>query len=132
MASRSRVPVLTRATLGLAHSALAATSTVALLTHLDSAHAAILAYASECALECDHLNWPRQAGSDADLRMHMTWLWATIVADQVGSRACGCDHRRLTLGGGAADQPGGLLMVAITAYWQQVMRDTRTCRVGTW
>ena len=31
-----------------------------------------------------------------------------------------------------AHQPGGLLIVAITAYWQHVMVDDRACPVVTW
>ena len=43
---------------------------------------------------------------------------------------CGCDY--LMLGSASGHQLRGLLIVAITAYWQHVVVDDRGCPVVTW
>jgi hypothetical protein len=63
----------------------------------------------------------------------MIQFWAVIVANQVGrAPACGCDHLMLKSPPVSAHQPGGLLIVAITPYWQHVVADDLACPVVTW
>lgn len=46
--------------------------------------------------------------------------------------ACGGSHLTLKSPPVPTYQPGGLLIVAITAYWQHVVVDDRACPVVTW
>jgi hypothetical protein len=50
--------------------------------------------------------------------------WAATACTSHGPQTAGCLSPR--------HQPGGLLVVAITAYWQQGVVDARTCPVVTW
>lgn len=71
----------------------------------------------------------RMNGTDPGVQMIQ--FWGGHRGEPRRLPACGCSYLLLKSPPEPAHQPGGLLIVAITAYWQHAMVDDRACPVVT-